>query len=77
MPDQTRELYRDELEDLTFALVAYRRREPNRKGGRKSNNNGLAAECDCGRKIRVSKSVLKTAPIYCGSCGTEFRAEVK
>ncbi|MEC3953775.1 hypothetical protein VMT65_12115 [Nocardia sp. CDC153] len=75
VPDQTRELYRDELEELTFALVAYRRSEPGRRGGRKSNNNGLSVECNCGRKIRVSKTVFETAPIYCGGCGAEFSAE--
>ncbi|WP_458690454.1 hypothetical protein [Nocardia tengchongensis] len=75
VPDHTRALYRDQLEELAFALVAYRRREPNRKGGRRSNNNGLSAECECGRRIRVSQSVLEAAPIYCGSCGTGFAVD--
>ncbi|MEU6587029.1 hypothetical protein [Nocardia sp. NPDC046763] len=75
VPDRTREIYRDELEELAFVLVAYRRCEPNRRGGRKSNNNGLSAECDCGRKIRVSKSVMEGGPIYCGKCGGEFSTE--
>ncbi|MGW2661182.1 hypothetical protein ACWCW7_09480 [Nocardia tengchongensis] len=74
VPDQTRDLYRDELEELVFALVAYRRREPGRCGGRKSNNNGVSAECDCGRKIRVSRSVYDAGPIYCGVCDTPFSA---
>lgn len=70
--DHTRHLYRGELEELAFALVAYRRREPDRRGGRKSNNNGLSAECDCGRKIRVARSVFETGAIFCGICGTRF-----
>ncbi|APA97093.1 hypothetical protein [Nocardia seriolae] len=68
VPDSTRDRYRDELDELAFALVAHRRREPERRGGRKSNNNGLSVECDCGRKIRVSQSVYDAGPIYCGLC---------
>ncbi|MET9486712.1 hypothetical protein [Nocardia sp. NPDC006630] len=72
VPDKTRELYKEELEELTFALVAYRRREPDRRGGRKSNNNGMSAACACGRKIRVSPSVFEAGLIYCGNCGGAF-----
>ncbi|MEU1207378.1 hypothetical protein [Nocardia sp. NPDC005825] len=75
VPDKTRELYRAELEELAFALVAYRRHEPGRRGGRKSNNNGLSAVCDCGRKIRVSRSVYEAGSISCGLCGSIFEAE--
>ncbi|MFF0613263.1 hypothetical protein ACFYUD_31805 [Nocardia tengchongensis] len=76
VPDQTRELYRNELDELAFALVAYRRREPERRGGRKSNNNGVSAECDCGRKIRVALSVFEIAPITCGHCGEAFTRKI-
>ncbi|MFJ9363876.1 hypothetical protein ACIRRA_05565 [Nocardia sp. NPDC101769] len=69
VPDTTREHYREAMEELAFALVAYHRREPDRLGGRKSNNNGLSAECDCGRKIRVARSTFEAGPIYCGNCG--------
>ncbi|MFI6215900.1 hypothetical protein ACIBCD_28235 [Nocardia brasiliensis] len=75
VPDETKGLYRHELDELTFALVAYRRREPDRRGGRKSNNNGLSVECDCGRKIRLSRSAFEVGPISCGVCDTEFRAQ--
>ncbi|WP_330182747.1 hypothetical protein OHB26_03245 [Nocardia sp. NBC_01503] len=75
VPDQTREQYRDELDELAFALVAYRRREPNRRGGRISNNNGLSAVCECGRKLRVSLRVFEAGPIYCGTCGAAFKAD--
>ncbi|WP_405492973.1 hypothetical protein [Nocardia sp. NBC_00511] len=74
VPEPTREHYRDVLDELAFALVAYRRREPSRSEGRRSSNNGLAAACDCGRKIRVSRTALGVAPIYCGNCGAEFTA---
>ncbi|GAB3207992.1 hypothetical protein [Nocardia tengchongensis] len=72
VPDQTRGRYRDELDELAFALVAYRRREPNRNGGRKSNNNGLAGECGCGRKIRLSRTVYEAGLIFCELCGSTF-----
>ncbi|MEC3952901.1 hypothetical protein VMT65_07655 [Nocardia sp. CDC153] len=72
VPDMTRECYRDELDELAFALVAYRRHEPDRRGGRKSNNNGVSAECDCGRRIRVSRTVYDAGPISCGLCGGPF-----
>ncbi|WP_330178978.1 hypothetical protein OHB26_20975 [Nocardia sp. NBC_01503] len=72
LPDRTGELYQEELDELTFALVAYRRREPDRRGGRKSSNNGMSAVCECGRKIRVSRSVFEAGPIYCGNCGGAF-----
>ncbi|MFE3758519.1 hypothetical protein ACFXO9_29805 [Nocardia tengchongensis] len=70
--DATRELYRDELDELAFALVAYRRREPDRRGGRKSNNNGLSAECGCRRKIRLSRSTFVLGGIRCEVCGEIF-----
>ncbi|MBY8859284.1 hypothetical protein K7711_22630 [Nocardia sp. CA2R105] len=72
MPEGTRTRYRDQLEELTDALVAYRRREPDHRSGRKSNNNGLAAECDCGRKIRVSRTAYDVGQIICGRCRAAF-----
>lgn len=74
VPDDTCRRYRDELEGLALALVAYRRREPGRHGGRKSNN-GLTAECDCGRKIRVSYKAFNAGPIICGVCTVAFRTD--
>ncbi|WP_084522465.1 hypothetical protein [Nocardia inohanensis] len=72
VPDGTRQLYREELEELAFALVAYRRREPNRRSGRKSSNNGLSAACKCGRRIRVSRSAYEAGLILCEVCGRPF-----
>ncbi|WP_225726763.1 MULTISPECIES: hypothetical protein [unclassified Nocardia] len=72
VPTETSEAYRDELEELAFALVAYRRREPNQRGGRKSNNNGLSVECDCGRRIRVSPTVFEAGGIRCELCDGLF-----
>jgi hypothetical protein len=76
VPDATAALYRAELRRLGAALVAYRRVEPNGRGGRKNNNNGVAALCGCGRRVRVAESVLEEGPITCGLCGTDFEAVV-
>ncbi len=32
----------------------------------------LAAECGCGRKLRMAPSVLARGPVVCGVCGSEF-----
>jgi hypothetical protein len=53
--------------------LAYRHAEAgNGRGGRASNNNGVTARCECGRRIRVAESVLSAGPITCGICGTDF-----
>lgn len=74
VPDATAAAYRVELRRLGDALVAYRRLEPGGRGGRKNNNNGVAARCGCDRRIRVAESVLEAGPITCGLCGTDFEA---
>ena len=47
---------------------------PRVANGRKSNNNGVSAHCDCGRKIRISQTVLDMGGITCNVCGEEFTA---
>lgn len=47
---------------------------PKVSNGRKSNNNGVSAKCACGRRIRVSASVLEMGGISCNICGEEFTA---
>jgi hypothetical protein len=32
--------------------------------------------CECGRRIRVSPTVLAAGPISCGVCGSEFLPDV-
>lgn len=73
VPDATAARYRAELRRLDEALTVYRHTEARSgRGGRTSSNNGLAARCDCGRRIRVSATVLAMGPITCGVCGTNF-----
>lgn len=73
VPYATAERYVREVANLEAAMVAYRVVEATE--GRKSNNNGVSAECDCGRKIRVSRKVYDLGSISCGLCGTNFTAE--
>jgi len=72
VPDATAALYHGELRRLDAALVAFRHAEHGT--GRASSNNGLAARCECGRRIRVSQTVLAAGPITCGICGSDFEA---
>lgn len=74
VPDVTAALYRAELRRLDEALVAWRHADGRGRGGRASNNNGVAARCGCDRRIRVAGSVLEAGPITCGLCGTDFEA---
>lgn len=76
VPNATAELYRQQIGLIDAALVAYRRGEvQGGPGGRTSNNNGVAAACDCGRKLRLSRAVYDAGPITCGLCGTDFSAD--
>jgi hypothetical protein len=40
--------------------------------GRRSTNL-IAAQCSCGRKIRVAASTLDEAPIICQACDGHFK----
>jgi len=40
--------------------------------GGSGSRNGTAARCGCGRRIRVTASVLALGPITCGLCGRPF-----
>lgn len=76
LPQASAAHYTDAIAALDAAITAHRRAELNvTGGGRKSNNNGAAAVCGCGRKIRASLAVLDAGPIICGLCGSEFEAE--
>jgi hypothetical protein len=76
VPDATAAQYRAEVRRLDAAIVAWRHGERNGsgRGGRTSSNNGVAARCECGRRIRVAESVLAGGPITCGLCGSDFEA---
>jgi hypothetical protein len=68
MPDATAEAYAATLAALDEALKLYRPDRPEVA----ATKSTPAAECGCGRKIRVAPSVLEQAPITCAGCGDEF-----
>ncbi|MGH3233143.1 MAG: hypothetical protein ACRDOH_07785 [Streptosporangiaceae bacterium] len=72
--DAAAAVYAAEIGDLAGALVAWR--HPERRGGGRAggSNNGLAARCGCGRRIRVAPAVYDAGPITCGICGGDFTA---
>jgi hypothetical protein len=64
--------YADVLVELAGAMSAYRHLEPVDTPTTTASRNGLALECCCPRKIRVSNSVHAEGPIICGLCDTAF-----
>ena len=62
VPAATAAAYRAELRRLDAALVTWRHADRVAPDGRASSNNGLSARCGCGRRIRVSASVLGAGP---------------
>lgn len=76
LPDGTESSYAREVAELDRTITAHRVGEMTAmNGGRTNNNNGKAAACDCGRKIRASVAVIEAGPILCGICGGEFTPE--
>jgi hypothetical protein len=70
IPAATREAYAQTIAELGQALRLIRTVETT--GGGTSSKPTPPCVCRCGRKIRVSKSVLEGGPILCGACGGEF-----
>lgn len=84
VPDETAAAYQDELAELAGAIVAWRHTEggaaltgsgDDPTSGRQTSNNGLAARCPCGRRIRIAPTVYAAGPITCGVCGADFHAD--
>jgi len=47
-------------------------RDEDGAGGERETRKSPAAECGCGRKMRMAVSVLAKGPVVCGVCETEF-----
>lgn len=77
LTDATRERYAVQLAALGKITVTRRHESRREATGRKSNNNGVSASCpNCGRKIRMSRSVNEAGPVVCWPCLEEQLAEV-
>jgi len=73
VPEPAAARYADVLAELAEAL--WRRAERASPAGPGHSRNPLVCACACGRRIRVTRSVLQLAPILCGACAQPFEPE--
>jgi hypothetical protein len=69
LPDSTAERYAGSIAALAQAITAFRAGEP---AGSRRRPSSMACMCGCGRRIRVTPSVLARGPITCGVCSQPF-----
>jgi DnaJ domain len=72
VPDPTAERYDSQLAALKDAMTMWRNAEHIPAASGRSTNL-IAAQCSCGRKIRVAASTLDEAPIICQACDGYFK----
>jgi hypothetical protein len=75
LTDQATADYADTITGLASALNAYRHPEVFDGKQRTNNNNGVSAECECPRKIRLSITAFDEGPIVCALCQAAFLPE--
>jgi curved DNA-binding protein CbpA len=71
--DSTAERYAAQLAALKDAMTIWRNAEHTVAAARGRSTNLIAAQCSCGRKIRVAASTLDEAPITCQACDGHFK----
>jgi hypothetical protein len=74
LTDQLAARYAPQLTGLDAALGLWRHTERQFDPATGSHNL-LACSCECGRKLRVSRTTLEQAPIICGACQESFEPE--
>ena len=74
IPTSTREHYAQVIDELGRVLRLHRSVEVT--GGTDTKPTPPPCVCGCGRKIRVSPTVLAAGPITCGVCGIDFAPKV-
>lgn len=74
IPDETTELYRDEIAQLKSVLKLYRRSFKKGTGSAKPRQKSrmLKCECPCGFIIRLSRKVFEATGILCETCDEHF-----
>ena len=73
VPDPTAERYAAQLAALKDAMTMWRNAEHIPPAAARRSTNLIAAQCSCGRKIRVAASTLDEAPIICQACDGHFK----
>ena len=73
VPDATATRYAAQLAALKDAMTIWRNAEHTPTAARGRSTNLIAAQCSCGRKIRVAASTLDEAPIICQACDGYFK----
>jgi len=74
IPVATRDAYDEVIGELGRAVRMHRSVEVT-DAGRTKKAGPPPCVCECGRRIRVARSVLVAGPITCGLCETEFAPE--
>jgi hypothetical protein len=74
IPACTRETYAEVIDELGRVLRLHRSVELT--GGKATKPTPPPCVCECGRKIRVSPTVLASGPITCGVCGSDFSPDL-
>jgi hypothetical protein len=74
LTDRLATRYAGQLTGLDAALGLWRHTE-RQQGPAAASRNLLACSCECGRKLRVSRTTLEQAPIICGACEKPFQPE--
>jgi hypothetical protein len=67
--------YAADVARLGSAMAAYRRTVVDEESPRSNSNNGVVWECECPRKIRLSRSAAEVGPILCTVCDELFRPD--
>ncbi len=73
VPDATASRYATQLSALKDAMTLWRNTEHVPAAAKGRSTNLIAAQCSCGRKIRVAASTLDEAPILCQACDGYFK----
>jgi hypothetical protein len=73
VPDPTAGIYAAQLDALKDAMTLWRNSEHIPAAAKGRSTNLIAAQCSCGRKIRVAASTLDEAPIVCQACDGYFK----
>ena len=74
LPAGTCDAYAEVIAELGRALRLHRTAEIT-DGGRTKKPTPPPCVCECGRRIRVSPTVLAVGPITCGVCGGDFEPD--